>query len=645
MCRSLLLSRPPLNDESLLGYLLWLVELNCYRKISWLFNLSKTPGQLWSKVSRSFLFSNSDLSRLANLVKTEESLLSHKLHPGNFESYKFSFFGHPVNYRSIHSLYPKICPACIRDFNYVKAVWDFSLVTCCPLHNCMLINICPSCCKRISWFRKKVAICRCGYDFRNSVLTTINQDQTLLSKSIYNLLFNSQYRSILPIPLQTASLGDLFTILTFFSDDHKKNRTQTQMEFSPSNFNIAECHKKLVNAINIFRDWPNSFYNFLSTSDFQLATKSGEIGIIRRFGKFYINLTDKIFPISSEIRNAFEKYTSTHLDDCYLSRLKWVKAPEISSDYNLQEASVFLGISSNKVIKLIETDELKGKIIQRGKRRFIKVNKFSAKVLRKILIKETPRTIFSKSTSNDLLTTNQVSTFLGIGRDSVNQLAAQGFLSALKIIKYNYSFPLYRKFEIENLLLQMDKYVQYPMEKKFSDFHTFLKTVQRLYSLNYTVADLIASILKREICPKYKQKKPGFSAYLFDITAISVYIRKKLQDGRTGGLQAKEYAKKLGITVQSIYSWMNRGYIKAIFDGNLRIGRLIPPISAIDFENTYILLTQVSNKTGIDHSLLLKFLSINDVVPVSGPKIDGCRNYLFFRNQVEKVDFSSLKTR
>jgi len=509
----------------------------------------------------------------------------------------------------------------------------------------MLINICPSCCKRISWFRKKVAICRCGYDLRNSVLTTIDQDQTLLSKSIYNLVFNPQYRSILPIPLQTASLGDLFTILTFFCGDHRKNRTQAPKDFAPSNFNIAECHKKLVDAINIFRDWPNSFYNFLSTYDFQLATKSGEIGIVRRFGKFYIYLTEKIFPISSEIRNAFEKYTSTHFDDCYLSHLKWVKAPEISSDYNLQEASVFLKISSNKIIKYIETGELKGKIIHRGKRRLIKVNKFSAELLRKILLKETTRTLFSKSTSNGLLTTNQVSTFLGIGRDSVNQLSAQGFLTVPKIIKDNYPFPLYRKFEIENLLLQMDRYVQYPMETNFSDFHTFLTTVQRLYSLKYTVANLIALILKGEICPKYKQKKDGFSAYLFDITSISNYIRKKLRDGRTDGLQAKEYAIKLGIAVQSICSWMNRGYIKTIFNGNLRIGRLIPPISAIDFENNYILLTQVAKKTGIDHSLLLKFLSKNAVVPISGPKIDGCGNYLFLRNQVEKVDFSPLKTR
>ena len=90
---------------------------------------------------------------------------------------------------------------------------------------------------------------------------------------------------------------------------------------------------------------------------------------------------------------------------------------------------------------------------------------------------------------------------------------------------------------------------------------------------------------------------------------------------------------------------MNRGYIKTIFNGNLRIGKLIPPISAIDFENNYILLTQVAKKTGIDHSLLLKFLSKNAVVPISGPKIDGCGNYLFLRKQVEKVDFSPLKTR
>lgn len=208
-------------------------------------------------------------------------------------------------------------------------------------------------------------------------------------------------------------------------------------------------------------------------------------------------------------------------------------------------------------------------------------------------------------------------------------------------IKRSYPYPLYLKSDIQSLLDKIDSLVLYPNENDFSNYHTFAKTIYRLYGLKFTAVDLIKAILKRDIFPKYKQKEIGFRAYLFDIEAVSKFIKIKLKKSIKTGIQIKEYAKKLKIDQNALYAWVNKGYIKTIDSGNLRIGRLIPFESVAEFEKKYVLLTHVAKETKQDHSFLLRFLCKTGVIPVSGTTIDGANNYLFLRSQIDQVVISS----
>jgi Restriction endonuclease/TniQ len=63
---------------------------------------------------------------------------------------------------------PMICSDCLRENSYCRKFWDLPVVTVCPQHHSLLLDICPNCRERITWNRKSVSRCDCGYDWREA---------------------------------------------------------------------------------------------------------------------------------------------------------------------------------------------------------------------------------------------------------------------------------------------------------------------------------------------------------------------------------------------------------------------------------------------------------------------------------------------
>jgi hypothetical protein len=57
--------------------------------------------------------------------------------------------------------------------------WEALPFTVCPLHRAILIDSCPHCHQSLSWRRKKVSVCSCGYDWRRISPAVIEGDGEL----------------------------------------------------------------------------------------------------------------------------------------------------------------------------------------------------------------------------------------------------------------------------------------------------------------------------------------------------------------------------------------------------------------------------------------------------------------------------------
>src|SRR5438067_12671300 len=154
--RLLLFSSAPMYDESFLGYLLRLTELNCLSTLSWLLQIAKIKKYLQSKLS--FAFNPTlDLLPLAQVTGVGEvELAALQYRPVSLSQQfvkNYLVFGLPVQQYMIRLRHPKICTACLREKSYTRRIWDLAPITTCVIHKCLLLDECPNCGKRISWAR------------------------------------------------------------------------------------------------------------------------------------------------------------------------------------------------------------------------------------------------------------------------------------------------------------------------------------------------------------------------------------------------------------------------------------------------------------------------------------------------------------
>ncbi len=60
---------------------------------------------------------------------------------------------------------PRICPTCVDELGYCRAAWDVSLCVACVHHERLLVDVCRSCRRSLSWNRPGPAVCSCGFPF------------------------------------------------------------------------------------------------------------------------------------------------------------------------------------------------------------------------------------------------------------------------------------------------------------------------------------------------------------------------------------------------------------------------------------------------------------------------------------------------
>lgn len=179
MLTQLLLRTPlPYEDESLAGYLIRLNESNYYDSPNWILQLAGLHINQGIRLANN-LDEPSQLSQLIQVADEQLRLMAslpyHLVSKVNSQQY------------TIYKYALKLCPYCLTESAYCRKIWDWDLVKACYLHQCVLINKCPSCQKNIRWSRPAVTRCRCGFDFRSHYAQTATSNQVNLSAYLSSL--------------------------------------------------------------------------------------------------------------------------------------------------------------------------------------------------------------------------------------------------------------------------------------------------------------------------------------------------------------------------------------------------------------------------------------------------------------------------
>lgn len=525
----LLIRREPKLDESFIGYLLRLAEINGYQTLSWILQLAGIKRYVQTKFS--FAFDDSlDLTPLVRLSGVDYTVLSSlqylSVNNPRRKMGEYSVFGSSVSQYMIRLRYPKICPTCLIEANYARKIWELAPVTACPLHNCMLLDECPRCMKRISWGRSSVSICRCKFDWRECETSTIKAEELELVRNIHmlcNLLpsVNERDRYIGTNPLEVLDLKHFLSALFFVASQYAGIIDTKGKHLAPSMRN-AELHLLLCKAWKVFGNWPCSYFDFLGWRRMQVTDSPAMRGLRRDFAEYKSALYKQLaVPELGFMRTAFEKYLVQHWQGGYASHVKRLNgaASHCGKYASRREAKSLLKVGVQSIDKLISIGTLTA-IVQRQAN------------TRLILIERSGLLEFKHELDQSLYL-KQVQGLLALSHRRVLELVACGLLNPLRgPIVDGCSDWKFSEKEVKNLLYRIKRKLR-PGEPVRNDaLISFLMSLRKLRVARIFIGQFIKDILAGEIRPLGASSKSGLNAFQFSKKQIAEYCNSRLQAKR-----------------------------------------------------------------------------------------------------------------
>lgn len=89
----------------------------------------------------------------------------------------------------------RVCPDCLREAAYHRAVWDLTFISVCPVHRKILVDTCRSCGRPLGWAGADLT--RCGYadsgDLTAALADDVSEEDVRATKAVHGLLRDERF--------------------------------------------------------------------------------------------------------------------------------------------------------------------------------------------------------------------------------------------------------------------------------------------------------------------------------------------------------------------------------------------------------------------------------------------------------------------
>lgn len=124
-------------DETVKSLAIRHADAQGYPKTSWITDLIDTSLARLSQDPPA-------IDRLARLLDWNRNDLIHRAHlASKADPGLINFWGHEITVDHLDRAPMRVCPLCMREKAYLRAVWELTLCRVCPTHGCLLIEVCP----------------------------------------------------------------------------------------------------------------------------------------------------------------------------------------------------------------------------------------------------------------------------------------------------------------------------------------------------------------------------------------------------------------------------------------------------------------------------------------------------------------------
>lgn len=205
--------------------------------------------------------------------------------------------------RFVSSRKMAVCVECLRNNVFLPAVWELTFYRACAYHRRQLLSSCPSCRRRLSWMRPRIALCGCGYDFRNAGVTEATDSNWMVAQLIERRI-DSSFALHVPntVPrlvldrLAALTLDGLFKTLWFLG--YRLARFDAcRAGYGRGKLSNAETDAVVNMAFAMLADWPSSLGEIFARME-TCALSGATTRLYRRAFKPIVAYLDRELPES-----------------------------------------------------------------------------------------------------------------------------------------------------------------------------------------------------------------------------------------------------------------------------------------------------------------------------------------------------------
>jgi hypothetical protein len=633
---TLVVRAKPNDDESYLGFLLRLAESNGYPATSWILRAAEIPLHL--RVGAHIARTEVDFPRLAELNSLnvgDISVLTY--HPVTYK-YDGPVLGSSSPPHVLRLRRPKLCPECLSESNYLRKQWDYSAVTCCPIHQTLLLEDCPTCGKRINWFRKEVSHCPCGADWREARTRRLPAHETVVTQLIYQTLGltrGSKHESVRSNPLYDLDLSSVLGALFFLSTQQKEDSRNTH---SFPRMNVSEIHAIQLKAFSIFERWPENFRRFLDERCSRPKSSISANGFLKRFGSFGRQLYRASYlpdDIGEILRKEFESYVFENWEEGYGYAPKWFRCRGACKYIARKNAAEILNVSLTTVDGLISNRKLKAMIFQKPRRRLTFVEAAGLEELRVRL--------------SHSISLRDASRILGVSEANVSRLAENSILAAADTSTDGFFWRFDQTIVGDLLSRLMSKVIisNPPIENDLGNFKDVVERLAvRLGSSRWGIHTFVRDILDDLIVPRGENlDKTGLRRLQFSRGDVAKYAKVKLAGKDADTLFVLGKGARLSLRPRALYFLARKGLIQTERSNRTGKSGTITREAVLAFHSQYVTGRAIASEVGTSIQFLVPALISLGIRPVSGRSVDDGPIYVFRKSDIDQACLKDVKSR
>lgn len=604
----------PFFDESLKGYIARISTLNGYESCSWVYQnsgLTQKDGKQMINVNK-ISPSTVSLEKLANLTLNVESelwALSYYDQFGDFEDHPFNET--IINYLKKNALNTsrnaKYCPDCLKENEYFRKLWELTVYNVCHKHHCLMISKCPRCDRSVDLRIPPIGECKCGFEYKHSAQTYVSEEYSELERAIQSKVCPDENFNLTDNQL----LKNDFRVFMYIVVDFTKLLVKV-LEGDISN-PLTNNYQITSFAYRAFTEWPKRFNLFIETyrAIYKERNNINSIGV-REFGTLGIYLLNKYRELDGQLDFVIAEFENYLLEE-------WdgvLRGNAVNSIANknkwtfLNDAARELNIGNRSLIKLIEEGKFNTRELTMGKRKYVAIPNDEIATYKEEL--------------NSEITYKEASEILNISTNNLIELSEAGLIEERnthsQLTKIN-------KSSVLSLLSKLEQKTKSFMESNESVLN-LQETMKTFRSKGSSIVDLIKFIEKGDLClfRKEDETKYGFKSFYFLENEIKLCLEIENYFNRT------QLSEKLKVGHNVIAGWIEKGFLTG--EKHWKEYRISKQV-VTEFLKKYILLDEVSARTGLLSRVAKRHLIEKHINPISGHEIDEIRKYLFIREEVE----------